>query len=222
MHSEAICCAPRASTKRRSSWRAIPILLSLLVATPAVGQTIPTPDVSGDQLLFLYDARTDRVPFLSISNPSDATVFVEVAFYPADLSSRLGSAVIELGSAANEVIDPTSFAGGVANGNAGLAVMTPDDQPQRFAHTTFFLADERRIELPDGLPLSDDPNGNRAAVTLADYRALYRQYRRDAQLQRAHQLSAGIVARLLRGVEQHVRVQAERADFLGIRGRIFA
>lgn len=30
-----------------------------------------------------------------------------------------------------------------------LTVMTPEDEPQRFAHTTFFLDDERRIELND-------------------------------------------------------------------------
>ena len=115
------------STSRPAAARALALLASaaLLAATPALAQTVPTPDVSGDQLLYLYDARTDRVPFLLVSNPSDETVFVDVAFYPADLSSRLGGGVIELGSAANEVIDPTTFAGGVANGNAGLAVLTP-------------------------------------------------------------------------------------------------
>ncbi|MBM4245218.1 MAG: hypothetical protein FJ148_15620 [Deltaproteobacteria bacterium] len=102
------------------------LLAPVLLTAPAAAQTtVPAPDVSGDQLLFLYDARTDRVPFLLVSNPADEAVVVEVAFYPADLSSRLGSAVIELGSAANEIIDPTTFAGGVANGNAGLAVVTP-------------------------------------------------------------------------------------------------
>lgn len=51
----------------------------------------------------------------------------------------------------------------------------------------------RRIELPDGLPLDDSPDGNRAALTLADYRALYRQYRRDPHLKRVHQLYPFIV-----------------------------
>ena len=42
----------------------------------------------------------------------------------------------------------------------------------------------RQVELPDGLDLG----GPRAALTLADYRSLYKQYRSDAQLQRAHKL----------------------------------
>jgi hypothetical protein len=101
--------------------------LAMLGALPAsaAAQTIGVPDVSGDQLLFVYDARTSRVPFLTVANPSDETVFVDVAFYPQDLSARLGGGVIELASAANRVIDPTSDFGGVANGNAGLAVLTP-------------------------------------------------------------------------------------------------
>jgi hypothetical protein len=93
--------------------------------TGSAAQTIGVPDVSGDQLLYVYDARTSRVPFLTVANPSDDPIFVDVAFYPQNLSSRLGGGVIELGAAANRVIDPTSDFGGVANGNAGLAVLTP-------------------------------------------------------------------------------------------------
>lgn len=49
------------------------------------------------------------------------------------------------------------------------------------------LASERALSLPDGLPLDDAPDtGNLAAYTLADYRALYRQYRADPALRRAH------------------------------------
>jgi hypothetical protein len=88
-------------------------------------QTIGVPDVSGDQLLFVYDARTSRVPFLTVANPSDETLFIDVAFYSQTLDARLGGGVIELGAAANRVIDPTSDFGGAANGNAGLAVFTP-------------------------------------------------------------------------------------------------
>lgn len=104
------------------------LALGLLIAASAVGagaQTIGVPDVSGDQLLYVYDARASRVPFLTVANPSDETVFIDVAFYSQDLSSRLGGGVIELVSAANRVIDPTSDFGGSANGNAGLAVLTP-------------------------------------------------------------------------------------------------
>ncbi len=45
---------------------------------------------------------------------------------------------------------------------------------------------DRTIELPDGMALEDPLKGNRAAVTLADYRALYRQYRRDPDLRAVH------------------------------------
>lgn len=48
--------------------------------------------------------------------------------------------------------------------------------------------ESRGIRLPDGLPLGDGPDAPRAALTLADYRSLYRQYRSDAWLQRAHAL----------------------------------
>jgi hypothetical protein len=129
MHGTSQARTSRAAARESRSSGALASLIALLAAllapVSALAQTIATPDVSGDQLLYIYDARTDRVPFLSVSNPSDDTVFVEVAFYPADLSARLGDAVVELGSAANEIIDPTQFAGGVANGNAGLAVLTP-------------------------------------------------------------------------------------------------
>jgi alkaline phosphatase D len=44
----------------------------------------------------------------------------------------------------------------------------------------------RTVELPDGLTLEDPIKGKLAALTLADYRALYRQYRRDPDLRAAH------------------------------------
>ena len=48
-------------------------------------------------------------------------------------------------------------------------------------------AGDRVVELPDGLELEDPIKGRLAARTLADYRALYRQYRRDPDLRAAHQ-----------------------------------
>ena len=45
---------------------------------------------------------------------------------------------------------------------------------------------ERTIELPDGLVLDDPIKGRIAALTLEDYRALYRQYRRDPDLRAVH------------------------------------
>lgn len=97
--------------------------------TGAAQETIRTPDVVGDQLLFFYDDRADRASFFSIGNPSDAQVIVEVVFYPQDLTRRLGQEVFTLGPASNLVVDPTQAAGGVANGQAGLAVVTPVDGP---------------------------------------------------------------------------------------------
>ncbi len=101
--------------------------LSLVVgaAAPAVAQTIGTPGVSGDQLLFIYDAREDRVSFLNVANPSSETIFVDVALYSQDLTEELAGQTISLGPASNTVIDPTSFGGGGANGAAGLATVTP-------------------------------------------------------------------------------------------------
>jgi alkaline phosphatase D len=44
----------------------------------------------------------------------------------------------------------------------------------------------RTVELPDGLVLDDPIKGRIAAKTLADYRAMYRQYKRDPDLRAAH------------------------------------
>jgi plastocyanin len=92
-------------------------------------ETIRTPDVQGDQLIFFIDNRADRASFLSLSNPSDTQLMVEIAFYPESLAQRLGQEVVTLGPAANLVVDPTAAAGGVAAGQAGLAVVTPVDAP---------------------------------------------------------------------------------------------
>lgn len=96
------------------------------LGAPALGQsTIPVPDVRGDQLLFVYDARTARTPFLLIANPSDEPVTIDLSLYPATLTSRLAATTIELPAAGHVIVDPTSVGGGVAVGNAGVAVVTP-------------------------------------------------------------------------------------------------
>lgn len=101
-------------------------LAALSASSIATAQTTrAVPSVSGDQLVYFYDARTDRTPFLGVSNPSNTTIFVDVAFFDVGLTMKLASSVIELGPAANTIIDPTSFAGGGASGNAGLAFITP-------------------------------------------------------------------------------------------------
>lgn len=98
---------------------------ALLGAGSAAAQTIGVPDVVGDQLLFIYDARESRVTFLSVSNPSSESVTVNVVLYSQDLSEELVGQTVTLAGASNVVIDPTQFGGGGANGAAGLAVVTP-------------------------------------------------------------------------------------------------
>ena len=46
---------------------------------------------------------------------------------------------------------------------------------------------DRVIEIPDGLVIDADSNA-KAALTLADYRAIYKQYKTDADLREAHRL----------------------------------
>ena len=52
---------------------------------------------------------------------------------------------------------------------------------------------ERTVVLPDGLPLGESTTENLAALTLADYRALYQTYRSDRWLKEAHRLYPFIV-----------------------------
>lgn len=93
---------------------------------PATAQpTLGTPSVSGDQLIFFYDARTNRTSFLSVANVSDDTIHIDVALYSEDLATEVAGATLSLAGAANTVIDPSSFGGGGAAGTAGLAVVTP-------------------------------------------------------------------------------------------------
>ncbi|MBM4267482.1 MAG: hypothetical protein FJ144_12860 [Deltaproteobacteria bacterium] len=113
-------------------------VLGATATTPiARAQAVGEPEVSGDQLIFIFDARQNRNAFLSVTSSSDDPMFVDVAFYSASIG-LLARETIELTSGQNRVIDATSFAGGAANGNAGLAVMTPllaDGQPSaRGAH----------------------------------------------------------------------------------------
>ena len=51
----------------------------------------------------------------------------------------------------------------------------------------------REVVLPDGLPLGESTTSNLAALTLADYRTLYKTYRTDKWLKLAHQRFAFVV-----------------------------
>lgn len=89
---------------------------------------LEVPEVSGDQLFFLYDARENRVPFIGVANTGGA-MFVDVAFYDRTLTNVVAEEVVELAPTANLIIDPTTFAGGGAIGNAGLVTVTPVSGP---------------------------------------------------------------------------------------------
>ncbi|MBM4265035.1 MAG: hypothetical protein FJ144_00245 [Deltaproteobacteria bacterium] len=87
--------------------------------------TVAVPGDTGDQLIFFFDGRTDRVPFVTVANPASEPVTIEIAFYPTSLDGRLGQSVRILPGRGNRVINPTEEAGGVGNGQAGLLVVTP-------------------------------------------------------------------------------------------------
>ena len=100
-------------------------LLGAFAASARAQATLGTPGVSGDQLIFVYDARPDRITFLSVANVSDETINLNVTMYGEGLTRQLVGQTITLTSAANAVIDPTSFGGGGAADTAGLAIFTP-------------------------------------------------------------------------------------------------
>lgn len=52
---------------------------------------------------------------------------------------------------------------------------------------------DRQVLIPDGLPLGDSTTQNLAALTLADYRAVYQTYRSDQHLKRVQQLFPFVV-----------------------------
>ena len=121
--------SPPGRGKRWAGWLFALCTASLALATEptraGAQRSIETPLTAGDQLLFFYDARLGRVPFLSIANSSPSDVTVSIAFYPTDLASRLATEVLTIPARASRVVDPTLVAGGVIVGNAGLAVVTP-------------------------------------------------------------------------------------------------
>jgi hypothetical protein len=101
-------------------------VVAMLAAAPGRAQSIiPTPGNSGDQLIFFYDARTNRVPFLAVSNFAEQAVVVETVFYGQNLNVITTEVATIPARGALPTIDPTDTARfpGV-NGNAGLVVVT--------------------------------------------------------------------------------------------------
>ncbi len=106
--------------------RSLAGLVATAIAVLAFTMPAQAAGIAGDQLLFFYDGRSGRVPFFGVTNPSpDRNVTVEIVFYPESLQGRLGQFRTTLAPLGHAVIDPTTAAGGVAIGNAGLAVVTP-------------------------------------------------------------------------------------------------
>lgn len=105
-------------------WITLAVVALIVFATPVCAQTeIPTPATSGDQLLFVYDARASRVPFLVVSNFAATDLTVEIAWYAQTLDRRLATEYRTLTPLGNTVIDPSGLDG--VNGNAGITVVTP-------------------------------------------------------------------------------------------------
>jgi len=109
------------------------LVLALLVAAPVQAQTIiDTPGTSGDQLVFFYDARAGRVPFIAVGSFADVPVVVETAIYNRVGSGGTGGLALLATEVATipargalPTIDPSDavrFPG--MNGTAGLVVVT--------------------------------------------------------------------------------------------------
>ncbi len=90
---------------------------------PQVPPVIETPGVYGDQLFFFFDARSKRVPFLTVANLANSDIRIEIAYYSEDLEKVVALENRTLVANGNIVMDPTTVSGVV--GNAGLAVVTP-------------------------------------------------------------------------------------------------
>lgn len=100
----------------------------LLVLAPSFAAaqpqfTITTPRTYGDQLFFFYDARADRVPFLTVSNLADTPIEVAIDYYSQDLKKRLARQPATLSAMGHIIVDPNQVIG--VRGTAGLAVVTP-------------------------------------------------------------------------------------------------
>ena len=113
-----------ARPRRARRWVALSALATLaaLVVPPAWGLEIP--DVRGDQLLFFYDAREGHTSFVSITNPANVAVVLELASYPPDLADPLVE-IVTLEAGRNRIVDmATAFEKGSV-GRAGVLVVTP-------------------------------------------------------------------------------------------------
>ncbi len=97
--------------------------LALMMPASAMAQTsIDVPLVTGDQLIFFFDARENRQTFISVANPSSEAVDIQIDFYGSSMES-LGSQSNTLVAAGNVIIDPSATS--ATSGNYGVALVTP-------------------------------------------------------------------------------------------------
>jgi hypothetical protein len=91
----------------------------------ATFQGLPhVPGTVGDQLVYFFDARTNRTTFLTVGNTATTnSVLLEFVYYSESLDNRLAEQVISVPGGGAIVVDPTSVTG--VPGNAGLIVVTP-------------------------------------------------------------------------------------------------
>lgn len=114
------------STVFDSLRRAALVSASLFVLSPSVAAAqffATTPATYGDQLFFFFDARADRVPFLTISNLAAEAIDVQIAYFRDDMEVVLAVDSATLPALGHRIIDPNLISS--VKGNAGLAVVTP-------------------------------------------------------------------------------------------------
>lgn len=100
------------------------VAAALLIPSAAQAQfRLTTPATYGDQLFFFYDARTDRVPFLTIANFATESIDVQIAYYNETLTRVLAVEPETLPGLGHIIVDPTQISS--VQGNAGLVVVTP-------------------------------------------------------------------------------------------------
>jgi hypothetical protein len=131
---------------------AIALALALVVGSARQGHAqtrVETPGVSGDQLIFYYDATSGHVPFLVVSNFSSEVLTLDVGWYSQDLTQRIATQTLPLVPGGNVILDGSSVVG--VGGHAGLTVVTPVGP------------DGRPIVPP--VPATTIPNANTGALT---------------------------------------------------------
>lgn len=114
---------PSTTQTLRRAALALAVFLLLSTGAGAQGYFETTPATYGDQLFFFFDARTDRVPFLTVANLAEADIDVQVAYFRPDMQVVLAVDSVTLPAFGHQIINPTSIVS--VQGQAGIAVVTP-------------------------------------------------------------------------------------------------